>query len=63
MNESEERIAWDFEDTNTSENEGVSAADKLVNEQGLPFIFAGLSSSVAIAISQSVEIPNDTLMP
>lgn len=62
VNDSEERVEFTYEDTQTAENTGVTAAENLVSEDGLPMIFAGLSSSVAIAIAESVAIPNDTLM-
>ena len=62
VNDAEERIEFSYEDTQTSENTGVTAAEKLVSQDGLPMVFAGLSSSVAIAIAESVAIPNETLM-
>jgi len=62
VNDSEEQVEFAYEDTQTSENTGVTAAEKLVSQDGLPMIFAGLSSSVAIAIAESVAVPNNTLM-
>jgi branched-chain amino acid transport system substrate-binding protein len=62
VNEDAERVAMSFEDTQTSPNVGVTAAQKLVNQDGLPMLFAGLSSGVALAVARSVAIPNGTLM-
>jgi branched-chain amino acid transport system substrate-binding protein len=62
VNEDSERVAMSYEDTQTSPNVGVTAAQKLVNQDGLPMLFAGLSSGVALAIARSVAIPNGTLM-
>lgn len=62
VNEGTERFKIQYEDTQTAPNTGVSAAKKLINQKGLPMVFAGLSSGVAMAIAKSVAIPTNTLM-
>ncbi|WP_197427890.1 ABC transporter substrate-binding protein [Halogeometricum sp. CBA1124] len=62
INEDQERLKMTYEDTQTAPNVGVTAAEKLVNQEGLPMLFAGLSSGVALAVARSVAIPNETLM-
>jgi branched-chain amino acid transport system substrate-binding protein len=54
-------VEYVVEDTNTNPQDGVSAAEKLVNQDGVPMMQAGLSSGVAIAIAESVTIPQEVL--
>jgi len=54
-------VEYVVEDTNTNPQDGVSAAEKLVNQDNVPMMQAGLSSGVAIAIAESVTIPQETL--
>ncbi len=46
------------EDTQTSAQTGVSAAQKLVNQDGVPVVVGACSSGVSVAIAESVTIPN-----
>lgn len=47
-----------IEDTQTSPQTGVSAVQKLVNQEGVPAVIAACSSGVSMAIANSVTIPN-----
>ncbi|NEU58033.1 ABC transporter substrate-binding protein [Halorussus sp. MSC15.2] len=49
------------EDTASSPQTGVSAAQKLVNQEGVPLLIAAVSSGVTMAIARSVTIPNDVV--
>lgn len=46
------------EDTASSPQTGVSAAQKLVNQEGVPLVMAAVSSGVTVSIARSVTIPN-----
>lgn len=48
-----------IEDTQTAPETGVSAAQKLVNQDGVPSLIGAVSSGVTLAISESVTIPNE----
>ncbi|MDY6765695.1 MAG: ABC transporter substrate-binding protein [Halobacteria archaeon] len=50
-----------LEDTGSAEQTGVSAAQKLVNQNGVPLLIGAVSSGVTMAIAQSVTIPNKVL--
>lgn len=47
-----------IEDTQTSPESGVSAAQKLVNQAGVPLLMGSVSSGVSTAMAKSVTIPN-----
>jgi len=47
-----------IQDTQSASQEGVSAAQKLVNEEGVPALIGAVSSGVTLAIAESVTIPN-----
>ncbi|WP_435181873.1 ABC transporter substrate-binding protein [Halorussus sp. AFM4] len=49
------------EDTASSPQTGVSAAQKLVNQEGVPLLIAAVSSGVTMAIARSVTIPNQVV--
>jgi len=49
------------EDTNTDSTQGVNAASKLVDTDGVPYLIGAVSSGVTISIAQSVTIPNGVL--
>ena len=49
------------EDTASSPQTGVSAAQKLVNQEGVPLLVAAVSSGVTMAIARSVTIPNNVV--
>lgn len=49
------------EDTASAPQAGVSAAQKLVNQDGVPLILSAVSSGVTIAIARSVTIPNEVV--
>jgi branched-chain amino acid transport system substrate-binding protein len=46
------------EDTASQPQTGVSAAQKLVNQEGVPLILSAVSSGVTVSIARSVTIPN-----
>ncbi|MFB6195129.1 MAG: ABC transporter substrate-binding protein [Haloplanus sp.] len=46
------------EDSGTKPSQGVNAANKLVENQGVSIILGAVSSSVTISIAKSVTIPN-----
>lgn len=50
-----------LEDTGSAPQTGVSAAQKLVNQEGVPLVMAAVSSGVTVAIARSVTIPNQVL--
>lgn len=47
------------EDSETTSNSGVSAAQKLVNQEGVEVLTGPCSSGVAVSIAESVTIPNE----
>lgn len=49
------------EDTASQPQTGVSAAQKLVNQEGVPLLLAAVSSGVTMAIARSVTIPNQVV--
>jgi branched-chain amino acid transport system substrate-binding protein len=49
------------EDTASSPQTGVSAAQKLVNQEGVPLVMGAVSSGVTVAIARSVAIPNQVV--
>jgi branched-chain amino acid transport system substrate-binding protein len=50
-----------LEDTASAPQTGVSAAQKLINQEGVPLIMAAVSSGVTMAIARSVTIPNQVV--
>jgi len=48
-------------DTNTDPTQGVNAASKLVDTDGVPYLIGAVSSGVTISIAQSVTIPKGVL--
>ena len=54
-------IELNDEDTNTDATQGVNAASKLVETDGVPYLIGAVSSGVTISIAQSVTIPNGVL--
>lgn len=50
-----------LEDTASAPQTGVSAAQKLVNQEGVPLVMAAVSSGVTMAIARSVTIPNQVV--
>lgn len=50
-----------IEDTQTSPQAGVSAAQKLVNQDGVPSLLGAVSSGVTLAIAKSVTMPNSVV--
>jgi branched-chain amino acid transport system substrate-binding protein len=49
------------EDSGTDSTQGVNAANKLVDTEGVPFLVGAVSSGVTISIAKSVTIPNGVL--
>lgn len=49
------------EDTASAPQTGVSAAQKLVNQDGVPLLLSAVSSGVTVAIARSVTIPNEVV--
>jgi branched-chain amino acid transport system substrate-binding protein len=49
------------EDSGTDSTQGVNAANKLVDTDGVPFLIGAVSSGVTISIAQSVTVPNGIL--
>jgi len=54
-------IELNDEDTNTDATQGVNAASKLVETDGVPYLIGAVSSGVTISIAESVTIPNGVL--
>ncbi|NHN61331.1 MULTISPECIES: ABC transporter substrate-binding protein [Halorussus] len=54
-------LAVSVEDTASAPQTGVSAAQKLVNQEGVPLLIAAVSSGVTMAIARSVTIPNQVV--
>jgi branched-chain amino acid transport system substrate-binding protein len=50
-----------LEDTASAPQTGVSAAQKLVNQEGVPLVMAAVSSGVTMSIARSVTIPNQVV--
>ncbi|WP_137286364.1 ABC transporter substrate-binding protein [Halorussus salinisoli] len=50
-----------LEDTASAPQTGVSAAQKLVNQEGVPLLIGAVSSGVTVAIARSVTIPNQVV--
>jgi branched-chain amino acid transport system substrate-binding protein len=50
-----------LEDTASAPQTGVSAAQKLVNQEGVPLLIGAVSSGVTVAIARSVSIPNEVV--
>ncbi|WP_276302353.1 ABC transporter substrate-binding protein [Halorussus lipolyticus] len=50
-----------LEDTASAPQTGVSAAQKLVNQEGVPLLMGAVSSGVTVAIARSVTIPNQVV--